>query len=395
MTTTSRATFALMALATAATITLAPAAHAEPENSQPMAAHGVEAPLGAVPWSQVGPGWMLAVWSPVPGLHTGETPPPGTPTWETATTTLYLVDPAGGRYPITTFPPPGKGQSPELVDWAGDGTRALFSTDEKDRTVLTEVDLRSGAKTTFAVDRTGANPRYTRPDGKAVLLYKWKGSKPGSLERVDLAGNHQLTYPVGQDFDGYLSTPDGTQLVLGTASGLALMGNDGAVGKTLPIAGERDCTPTRFWDADSTIAVARCSGSAGSQLWLVPIDGGTPTALTAPNNGQKGPDYGDLNAWQVPAGRYVQAAGACGVIFLAKVNDDGTTSKVSVPEAKSDSVTVLGVNDGHLELRARAGCGGGQALIDFNPAAGTSTVLLGPPVNGGGVITAVPYPGQR
>ena len=394
MTTTSRAMSVLMAMA-AATIALAPAARAEPDTPQPMAAHGVEAPLGAVPWSQVGPGWMLAVWSPVPGLHTGETPPPGTPTWETAPTTLYLVDPAGGRYPITTLPPPGKGQSPKLVDWSGDGTRALFSLDEKGRTSVTEVDLRSGAKTTFTVERTAVNPRYTRPDGKAVLLYKWRDSKPGSLERVDLAGNHQMTYPVGQDFDGYLSTPDGTQLVLGTASGLALMGNDGAPGKALPIAGQKDCTPTRFWDADATIAVTRCSGSAGSQLWLVPIDGGTPTALTAPNNGQKGPDYGDLNAWQVPAGRYVQAAGACGVIFLAKVNGDGTTSKVSMPDVKSDSVVVLGVNGGDLDIKTRSGCGGGQALIDYNPATGTSTVLLGPPVNGGGVINAVPYPGQQ
>jgi TolB protein len=394
MTTTSRAMSALMAIA-AATIALAPAAHAEPENPQPMAAHGVEAPLGAVPWSQVGPGWMLAMWSPAPGLRPGETPPPGAPTWETSSTTLYLVDPAGGRYPITSFPPPGEGDSPKLVDWSGDGTRALFSMGEKGRTVLTEVDLRSGAKTTFTVEHTGVNPRYTRPDGKAVLLYKWKDSKPGSLERVDLAGNHQMTYPVGQDFDGYLSTPDGTQLVLGTASGLALMGNDGAPGKALPVAGQKDCTPTRFWDADSTIAVTRCSGSAGSQLWLVPIDGGTPTALTAPNNGQKGPDYGDLNAWQVPAGRYVQAAGACGVIFLAKVKGDGTTSKVSMPDVKSDSVVVLGVNGGDLDIKTRSGCGGGQALIDYNPAKGTSTVLLGPPVNGGGVINAVPYPGQQ
>ncbi len=396
MTTTSRATLALMAIATAAaTIAVAPAAHAEPENSQPMAAQGVEAPLGAVPWPQVGPGWMLAVWSPVPGLHPGETPPPGAPTWQTATTTLYLVDPAGGRYPITTFPPPGDGESPKLVDWSGDGTRALFATDEKGRTVLTEVYLRSGAKTPFTIERTGVNPRYTRPDGKAVLLYKWKGSKPGSLERVDLAGNHQLTYPVGQDFDGYLSTPDGTQLAVGTTSGLALMGNDGAVGKALPIAGQKDCTPTRWWDAGSTTALTRCDSSGGSQLWLVPIDGGTPTPLTAPNNGHNSPDYGDLNAWQVPAGTYVQAAGACGVIFLAKLNGDGTTSKVSVPEAKSDSVVVVGVNGGDLDLKARAGCGGGQALIDYSPATGTSTVLLGPPVNGGGVINAVPYPGQK
>ena len=77
MTTTSRATLALMAIATAAaTITLAPAAHAEPENSPPMAAHGVEAPLGAVPWSQVGPGWMLAMWSPGAIYADANTPPP-------------------------------------------------------------------------------------------------------------------------------------------------------------------------------------------------------------------------------------------------------------------------------------------------------------------------------
>ena len=38
--------------------------------------------------------------------------------------------------------------------------------------------------------------------------------------------------------------------------------------------------------------------------------------------------------------------------------------------------------------------GTGQSLLEYNPAAGTSTVLLGPPVNGGGVIDVVSYPGQ-
>jgi TolB protein len=56
---------------------------------------------------------------------------------------------------------------------------------------------------------------------------------------------------------------------------------------------------------------------------------------------------------------------------------------------------VVGDNGGDLDLQARAGCGGGQSLIDYNPAAGTSTVLLGPSVNDGGVIHAVPYPGQK
>jgi TolB protein len=173
------------------------------------------------------------------------------------------------------------------------------------------------------------------------------------------------------------------------------MGNDGVPGMALPIAGQKDCTPMRWWDTGSTIVLAQCSASPASQLWLVPIDGGTPTALTAPNDGQKGPDYGDTTAWQLPAGTYVQALGACGVIFLAKLNADGTTSKVSVPNVHGDTIVVVGVNGGDLDLQAKAGCGGGQSLVDYNPSAGTSTVLLGPPVNGGGVIAAVPYSGQR
>jgi hypothetical protein len=375
----------------AATIALPATAHADNP-----AAQGVEAPLGAVPWSQVGPGWVLATWSPVSGRHPGETAPPGEPGYQTAATTLYLVDPAGGRYAITTFAPPGDGSRPELVDWSGDGSRALFETGGYGSPkVLTDVDLHSGAQTTVTVNGSFESARYTRPEGKALLLEAPGYNSQGSLERVDLAGNHQLTYPVAKDFGGYLSTPNGTQLVLGTDAGLAVMGNDGVPGKALPIAGQKDCSPTRWWDTASTIVLARCSASPGSQLWLVPIDGGTPTALTAPNNGQKGPDYGDTTAWQLPAGTYVQALGACGVIFLAKLNADGTTSKVTVPNVQGATIIVVGVNAGDLDLQAKAGCGGGQSLVDYNLSADTSTVLLGPPVNGGGVIDAVPYPGQR
>jgi hypothetical protein len=367
------------------------------------AARGIEAAISAVPWSLVGPGWMLATWSPVPGGGAGKSPPTGQPTPETATTTLYLVDPAGGRYAITTFPPPGEGPSPKLGDWSGDRSHALFHTNAPGPsgaiTVIT-VDLHSGAQTTFTVNNGfDVIPRYTRPEGKAVLLAKWHDTEPAWLKRVSLAGNPELTYPVGQDFEGgYLSTPDGTQLVLGMAPGLALMGNDGTAGKALPIAGEKDCAPTRWWDTTSTVVVARCSDNSLSRLWLVPIGGGTPTALTAPLTGQ-GPDYGDVNAWQLPSGTFVQDAGACGSEYLAKLSAvGGTTTPVSVPDVDPhSSVRVIGVSDssaGHLDLQATASCGGGQSLLDYNPAAGTSTVLLGPPVNGGGVIDAVPYPGQ-
>src|SRR6202171_5329736 len=347
------------------------------------AARGVEGAIGAAPCSQVGPGWVLARWSPVVAHRPGEPSAAGEPTRDTANTTLYLVDPAGGRYPITTFPPPGKKAGPELIDWSGDGSHALLDARYADPPTTIMVDLHTGAQTTLPVN---GSPRFTPPDGKELLRARpsvdYYG--PSALERVDLAGNQQLTYPtdkLGGAFNGsYLSTADGTRLVLGTSTGLSLMGHDGVAGPRPPISGQTDCSPLRWWDGKpGTTVLATCDGAGkASRLWLVPINGGTPTALTAPNNHQNGPDYGDGFAWQLPAGTFIQAGGACGVIFLAKLNPDGTTSEVNVPNTEG-SVRVIGVDGANLELQAKAGCGGGQALLDYDPAANTSTVLLGGP----------------
>ena len=153
----------------------------------------------------------------------------------------------------------------------------------------------------------------------------------------------------------------------------------------------------RWWDTDSTIVVAQCHNPDYSEslLWLVPVDGAAPTALTAPS-GEQDTIEGAVNAWQLPAGTFVQALGACGHAFLAKLDGvGGTLSPVSVPNVDSHkSVVVLGTNGDNLMLQATVSCGTGEALLDYNPAAGTSTVLLGPSVNGGGVIEAVAYPGR-
>ena len=174
------------------------------------------------------------------------------------------------------------------------------------------------------------------------------------------------------------------------------MGNDGSVGKPLPIAAAGSCQPTRWFNAESTIALANCYGSdAGSRLWLVPVDGSAPTALTAPITDPLSGDLGDADAWRLPKATYVQASGACGYRYLATLNADGTTTPVSVPNVDKDSsVVVLGANGAHLNLQATASCGTGQSLLDYDTENNTSTVLLGPPVNDGGVIAALPYPSR-
>ena len=56
-------------------------------------AHGVEAPIGAVLWSEVGPGRLLAIWSAATPLGSGAEAPEGEPTPYNSATTLYLVNP--------------------------------------------------------------------------------------------------------------------------------------------------------------------------------------------------------------------------------------------------------------------------------------------------------------
>jgi hypothetical protein len=58
--------------------------------------------------------------------HSGAEVSEGEPTPYTSTNTLYLVNPEGGRYALTSFPPTDGG-APYLVDWSGDGSRAPSS----------------------------------------------------------------------------------------------------------------------------------------------------------------------------------------------------------------------------------------------------------------------------
>jgi TolB protein len=389
------------------TSTAAPAA--------PVVAHGVEAAIGNVPWAKVGQGWMLALWNPVtPGMP-GSDPLPNEPAPDVATTTLYLVDPQGNRYPITTFAPDA---DPQLVDWSGDGSHALIKPETYEpgasSSSLVSIDLHTGAQTTLPIK---GYAQYTRPDGNALLIATDNDrDEPGTLKRIDLAGNEQQSYPTdqlggaGHFSGGYLQSLDGTQLVLGTANvekdgftksdnnSLVVMGNDGKIIRTLPSPmAKAGCSPVRWWDA--TVILAHCTSDAGGQLWKMPIEGGTPTPLTAVNSGQEddpgfGGDIGDDVAWQLPSGTFLQSAGACGTMFLSRLTPDMHTTRVNIPGV-SESVIVAGATTDKLLILGKVGCGGTTSLLTYDPAANTSTVLLGPPINGGGVTDARLFADQK
>ena len=143
-------------------------------------------------------------------------------------------------------------------------------------------------------------------------------------------------------------------------------------------------------DTPPPIPPAPVAGSE-SQLWQVPLAGGAPTALTPVN----GHGLGYLNAWQLPSGTFLDDVPGCGGDgLLFRLTNDMQTTQVDVPGVDhGKTVVAIGVTADKLVLKTRGNCGSPDtSLRTYDPAANTSTVLLGPPLNGGDVHTVILYP---
>lgn len=375
----------------------------------PVAVKESERTAADVPWDRVGPGWVVAMWSPVTPHHPGTPPVPGELTPETATQVLYLVSPTGERYPMAEFGPAE--MATNVSDWSGDGSHVLLTPGYGQDGQAISLDLHTGERTAFPVTGT---VRYTQPNGRAFLVSNsYSGAEPGTLTRIDAAGDVQMSYPTddlggaGQFSGDYLALPDGTQLVLSTANlgnevvprsdnSLVIVGNDGSINRTLPVPmSNATCAPVKWWTDEVLLAHCEIQHGGGEQLWTVPLDGGKPTALTAVNTHDDQPgfegNYGNWNAFKTANGTFLPTAGACGTTFVSKLTADGHTERLHIPGV-SDSAGLAGVSGDKLVVVGQVGCGGGNSLVSYDPATNTSDVLLGAPVNGGGVEDVRLYP---
>jgi TolB protein len=372
------------ALATFVAVLLAGVAETGPASAASPLPAGGQGGVADVPWSQVGPGWLLSEWAPVAPSQTSG---------PAKYSVLYLVDPRGGRYFITTWPE----KRGDLVAWSGDGKRALFETQTATSSVVTLLQLQNSEASMFKIP--GAEPwsvSFTEPDGLAITAVGQVGpSGSVHVRRFDLDGALAYSYPTsfpraGRLDGGLLYSPDGTELVLGTTRGFEVVANTGQALRYLPMKAEAStCQPERWWAAG--VFLASCTPQNGSVplLWLVPANGTPPTPLTLTPRRASG-DYGDVDAWSLPSGDYAQDLGACGYIYLAKVSGHRTTP-VRVPGTAADkSVYVLGAYGDRLALTTAFSCFPGSAsLMWYDPATNTVTPLLGPPVNGGSVGTTL------
>jgi TolB protein len=342
-----------------------------------------------VPWSAVGAGWILADWNTNKATNPGEKPQPGYLSNPPEYT--YLVSPQGARYLVEKRP----NSDEYLADWSGDGQFALLLSYSAARVVI--VDLETGIKVDswkFPAGYGDGPSMFSRPKGLAVLMSSGYGTG-AVLRRYSLSGTLERVYPrefsrVG-GFDGrFLPSPDGTQIILGTASGISVVDNDGAVVRQYGARTASACDPVRWWAQD--VVLASCSWNQfGTRLYEFNLVTGAVGVLTAPSGRDNG---SGVDAWAVGGRVYVQTAGpaACSGYFGVLARDH-TVTPFDVPGVHRGQVAdPVGASDGSLAFIKAIYCGGSISVLWFNPAADTSRVVLGPPLMSGGITGAILFP---
>jgi hypothetical protein len=352
---------------TAAVVTTGTAATAEPATTSHAA---TTAQTADVPWSHVGPGWVLA-------QYTTAAPEGG----KAGPVTLYLISPGGARYQLARWP--DSRTAPGLVAWSPDGKRALFQV-FSGQGRAEQLTLATGRKSTFVMQGNATPIGDTTPRGLNIVGTRPSGS--GFAEgRYSLSG--RLLQPLGSG--GALYTPSGTEFATGASHGIKLVSNRGSLIRQLPVP-RMTCSPIRWWDGGTVLASCTPPDSSIWQLWLVPVSGARPKALTPPRNPARSGDFGDLDAWRLPSGLYLQAAGACGVLHIYRQARNGSIKLVTVPHTSGDN-RVLTARDSRLLVQAPTDCIGSVSLLWYNPATQAEQWLIRPPAHVIGVTVALPF----
>jgi hypothetical protein len=330
-----------------------------------------------VPWSEVGPGWVLAEYT---NGAAGKVAP----------VTLYLISPAGVRYPMHTWD--GRGTTPYLIAWSGDKTRALLGLTGTNYEQLT---LSTGKLTAGKLTGQAQPTGYTLPDGENILgvAEADTGGAAATVARYSLAGKLLKVLTRGVDENTAVYAANGVTLAVSGTKGLELVSNGGGVIRSLPVPRTDPalgCDPSRWWNATTVLAECLADGASAPRLWLVPANGNKPVPLT-PQRGTAGPDLGDIAAWQISAGLYVQGLTGCGTMQIFRQPAKGSITQVNVPHTSGNNNEVVTAAGARLLVHAQTACPGSSSLLWFNPATHAEQWLVRTPGNVIGASTAIPF----
>jgi len=316
-----------------------------------------------VPWKSVGAGWVLAEYS------AGKNGP----------VTLYLVSASGTKYALRS---PAGGT---LIAWSANKTDALFELGSANK--LEQLNLQTGKASKLDLPAGSYSLGYTQPAGKQVLAVTQKGSTQ-ALATYSLSGKLAETLGSTKDSAGVsgIDAANGSAFAVSAPTGLRLVSSSGKLLKNLPVPDAGlGCWPVRWWTASKALVncLSTSGGSYYSHLYLVPTNGARPTELTPVRKSSY--DLGDLDAWQLPSGLYLQSEGACGTLEINKQAANGSLAKVSVPGTSTPSYKVV-TADGARLLIETEGCVRGGQLLWLNPATHAETWLFR-----SGTVLVVPF----
>jgi TolB protein len=363
MTHTRIASAALAALAL-----LVPAAAAAPASAHAAILGPNQVTTGDdVPWSQVGHGWYLTLVDQGPQGEFGIDP---------HHQLLDLVDPLGGRYQLAKTAVGKNGSNyRHLSDWSTDGHRAIELVDtpgSQQKAVVYDLEAGTHRRTDLGRGITGA----VFADHGSLYLTKIGGAKGSPLLRLNDDGPTEV---LRRHTDGAaLATPSGRQVVTGTSATtdhrLLVIGQGGSLVGTLKTPA--DCTPTRWWSKGVVMASCLVGKRLTERLYAAPLDGSAGHWITLAH-GRKSADLGDLDARTLHGTTYIEAAGPCGVVFLARQHRNGAATKVTVPKA-TQNVYLIGKRGNSLVLHMGVSCDGGtsrDALTHFDPTTGRNRIV--------------------
>jgi|GEM_PF-2829753 len=336
---------------------------------------GAEAARHAIPWAQVDDGWSLRAWS-------SKSDPYATPL---TPSTLFLVNPVGGRYRIATVPP-----DTFPVAWSpGRRYAVLHSFD-----LLREYDLTTGRQLASFTLGNRTLIGYAGPGAHSLLLINPAVGDPGArFEVVNTSGRHQRTLPDGTSASGRFLTalyrPDNSSLLIAGQHGFVVLGSDDHVIRQIAYpAGAQQCYAAHWWSAQ--VAMGSCHyltpghGSGVDNLVLIPVDGRAVSLLTHSTS----PYHTYIDAWRYSGGVVAAvASGSCGIADLATLDAAGNSHPYSyrMPAGVSGVAKVLGVHADRVTLMT-GGCDARKrSIVSLDLRTGATTALLGPGLNGGSV----------
>jgi TolB protein len=356
---------------------------------------GHQGTVREIPWSLVDSKWTLAMWSPVKEATSAAA--------QHKATSLFVVDPVGGRYLVGHFAP-----ASSLMTWSYSLHRAVLDSWTNAGETFITVDVTSGrviARWHVGTD-TVDHLAFFDAAGHTLLASVAPESNVSSpvLEQRNLSGRilkiFTSTFTPYGPLGGSFAASTNFELIAAAAgtvpsgvnfapSVVVFYSSHAKVQRTVKLENLDRCAVLRWWNASSVLL--ECSSRSSylrPSLYTVSTAGVTQTLTGEPaGNGLEG----DVNGWKLTSGLYMQEVGYCGE-YIVKYRSDNSRTVLKVPLVTGDETAALGATKSELLIMSTVGCGPGQSILWYNPQRGRSVIVLGSPLNGGSVVSALVNP---